>query len=127
MDGLGAERGLAELVSDLAHPFEMRVHRDRETTVVVLLGEFDLAAEAQFAEGMAAINGPPTVLLDLRELQFMDSTGIRMILELERKLSAEGASLGVYLAGGQVQRLFEIVGLNGPLVREAPTTGAETG
>ena len=125
MDRLVSERGSAEVVSNLAPPFGMRVERDGETTVVVLLGEFDLAAEARFAEGMAAVNGQPTVLLDLRQLQFMDSTGIRMILELERKLSAEGASLGVYVAGGQVQRLFEIVGLNGPLVRQAPITGAE--
>jgi anti-anti-sigma factor len=47
-------------------------------------------------------------VLDLREVSFMDSAGLRLVLEASRA----GASFAVVRGPREVQRLFDLVGLD---------------
>jgi anti-anti-sigma factor len=98
----------------------LRSHRADGAYMVSLAGEFDLAAvdaverELRRAEATDAA----VVVLDLRELAFMDVSGVRVIVQAQRRL---GDRLAVVKATGTVHRILEICGLHERLrLIEAP-------
>jgi anti-anti-sigma factor len=80
---------------------------------VRVAGEVDLSNAAVFAEALAeALESSAAVVVDLTEVGFMDSTGLRMLLEA--RASAEDAGGGVALrvtAETGVARLLEVAGV----------------
>jgi anti-sigma B factor antagonist len=91
-------------------PVEFAIEeRRREGTVVLTLhGELDLASVevvgARLDELRAA--GEP-VLLDLDALDFMDSSGLRLVLNAAEASDAAGWPFSLTPGPEQVQRLFE--------------------
>ena len=80
--------------------FDARVEREDNTIALRLTGEFDLAATDDFEAGVAdALSAPLSELvLDLRGLRFVDSTGLRSILTLWER-SSRRASRFPFSAG----------------------------
>jgi anti-sigma B factor antagonist/stage II sporulation protein AA (anti-sigma F factor antagonist) len=82
--------------------------------VVTLRGELDLATAGDVEE---AVLGPVRdgrhVVLDLRELEFMDSSGVRVIVAAHGAAQDGDGRLTIVRAapGGAVQRVLEISGL----------------
>ena len=90
------------------------VEPDRERVVVRPIGEIDLATvglvEAPLRELWAS--GFDAVVLDLREVPFMDSTGLRLVIHETRLAEQDGKALRVEIAeGGAVHRLLEVTGM----------------
>ena len=89
---------------------EVRPHDDELWFVAE--GELDLETSAQvraqFAEQMDS--GFQTLVLDLRAVTFVDSTGLRTVIEAQK--AARGRGVGFALVPGPppVQRLFELTG-----------------
>ena len=75
--------------------------------MVRLAGELDLTAADQADSAIRAVEtaGAKTIVLDLRELRFMDSTGLRVLLSSAREI--EQLSLAGPLQA-PVQRLLEL-------------------
>ena len=94
-------------------PFSVDVEPHRDVVRVCPRGELDIATieilRERFQELTAA--GFTRLLLDLRELTFLDSTGLRLVLELERESHAEGWELAVIEGTAEVRRVFEVTGL----------------
>src|SRR4051812_7918956 len=70
--------------------FGVEVVPDRERVIVVPRGELDLLTVDHLAreiDGVVAA-GLEEVVLDLRQLSFMDSTGIPLLLEQTRRTDA---------------------------------------
>jgi anti-sigma B factor antagonist len=90
----------------------LRVEAKREgnRTVLRLSGELDLdnARLLQSELEGADVENASTVLVDLRELEFMDSTGLRMLLTTHQRLQQRGAELAVTGVSVQVERLFGV-------------------
>ena len=79
--------------------------------LIALTGELDLSVTPSLEEEidrLAAEDGVRRVVLDLRELEFMDSTGLRMVALAERKLSAADRKLALVRGRDAVQRVFAI-------------------
>jgi anti-anti-sigma factor len=79
---------------------------------VSLQGELDLASVRQMEEHFAAIDEqePVRVVVDLGGLEFIDSSGLRMLLLADTRAREHGYEL-VLLAGSEpVQRVFEMTG-----------------
>jgi anti-anti-sigma factor len=79
--------------------------------LIALTGELDLSgapALDQEIEQLAARPDVHRVLLDLRELEFLDSSGLRVVALAERRLSAGGRSLVLVRGNESVQRVFDI-------------------
>ena len=55
-------------------------------------------------------NGLPTLTLDLSELDFLDSTGLHLLMRLRGRCEAQGLDLKLVPGPPGVQRLFEITG-----------------
>ncbi len=94
-------------------PFRVEVHDGEDPVRVAPVGELDLATggelEARLSELLEA--GVRDVVLDLRELRFIDSAGIRLILVADKAARAEGRGFAVISGPPVVQRVLEISGL----------------
>jgi anti-sigma B factor antagonist len=74
-------------------------------------GELDLATAGQFEAALrAAIGAARLVLLDMRGVSFMDSTGLRAILDATERARAQGGRLVVAGASAQIETLLDITG-----------------
>ena len=79
--------------------------------LIALTGELDLSGAPALVEEidrLAGEVGVRRVVLDLRELAFMDSSGLRTVALAERRLAAAERSLALVKGPDTVQRVFAI-------------------
>jgi anti-sigma B factor antagonist len=97
-------------------PFEIEESRRDGTTVLTLHGELDLAYADALSARLAELrdHGEP-VLLDLDQLEFIDSSGLRVLLKATQ--DSEGGDWGFHVTHGSeaVLRLLRGAGLEGRL------------
>jgi anti-anti-sigma factor len=82
-----------------------------EIAVVVLRGELDITGTAALEpelERLAEQPGVEVVALDLRELEFVDSSGLRLVVMADQRLRAAGRRLALVRGPHSVQRVFDI-------------------
>ena len=80
--------------------------------VVVVQGEVDLATvDALRAELTAALDRAGKVVLDLREVAFMDTQGLAAVIEAQQSATASGAEFVLVRGPERIHRLFEMIGL----------------
>lgn len=98
---------------------------ERET-VLVLRGEFDLTGIEVFEQAVASVTPRDSLVLDLRELTFMDSTGLRALAQTNARSDEAGFALSIVRGSRQIERVLEISGLADllPLV-DAPPAEAD--
>jgi anti-sigma B factor antagonist len=110
-------------------PFEIHLERRSDAVLVKLVGEFDLAAKPAFEEGVKelSLDPPAELILDLRGVTFIDSSGLRLVLDLWSESRRDGFDFAVLPGSDQVQRVFEAVGLNGelPIIEGVPPAGPD--
>jgi anti-sigma B factor antagonist len=90
-------------------------HPDR--TVLVLQGELatDTLPTAQDEVAAAEAEAPPVLVLDLATLDYVDSSGVRLVLLAQHLATEEGRRLAVRLGHGQTRRVFDVLGLTARL------------
>ena len=79
--------------------------------LISLTGELDLSGAGPLEEEITRLvdaNSTRRVVLDLRSLEFMDSSGLRMVALAERRLRASERTLVLVRGREPVQRVFEI-------------------
>jgi anti-anti-sigma factor len=83
------------------------------TAEVVLTGELDIStfdkAQEQIEE--AEHEAPELLIIDLTELQFVGSTGFRLILLADQRAQQVGRRLAIRLGRGPALRVFAVLGL----------------
>ena len=86
----------------------------RGTFVAAVLGEMDIATSPELLSRLSTVRGPAPfhVLVDLSELTFTDSTGIKALVSSAKDLETRGGSLIVCAPMPNVQRVFDIVQLS---------------
>jgi anti-anti-sigma factor len=86
---------------------------DGQRHVIMLSGELDLATAAELESRVAesCSDGARELVLDLEQLRFMDSTGLRAVLIARERCEGHGCEL--YLARPQpaVRRLLDLTGV----------------
>jgi len=93
-------------------PFSVRRELDGDVCVVVPQGEVDLSTTDDVrAELVAAAGEAATVVLDLRGVGFVDSSGVRLLVEVQRLADERGIGFRVVRGPEHVQRLFDLAGL----------------
>ncbi len=93
--------------------FTCDVRPDRERVIVHLCGELDLicAPEVQQALEELLSAGFEHIVVDLRQLRFLDSTGLSALLAANHSGRERGCDLTLIRGPDAVQRIFEITGL----------------
>jgi anti-anti-sigma factor len=81
---------------------------------VSLSGELDLASAKALEDEFIRIEATSIsrIVVDLSELEFMDSTGIAVIMRAHQRAKLDGHVLRVLRPNGQVGRVFEICDLD---------------
>jgi anti-anti-sigma factor len=92
--------------------YDVEIEQGAHGPVIALKGEIDLAAvEAVDHDLRPALDPPPPLLvLDLREVEFLDSSGLRLVLRLDREQRERGTRLVVVRGGRRVARVMELTG-----------------
>ena len=87
--------------------------RQGEAIHLSLSGELDIASASRIEEALrqAEEQGPAVLFLDLRPLEFMDSTGLRTILAADARAREAGRRLVVVQGNENIQRVFEVTRL----------------
>jgi anti-sigma B factor antagonist len=94
-------------------PFRMDERRDGDRTVLLLHGELDLATIDRVRTRLEALEaGGTAVVLDLEGLSFMDSTGIRLVLQAAQDAERTGWDFSLTRGSYAVRRVFEAAGLD---------------
>jgi anti-sigma B factor antagonist len=90
---------------------EIAVREQGTTTTIALCGELDLAEQdaARHAIRRALMRTPECLVLDLSHLSFIDSTGIRVVLEVAKRSSQQNVHLVIVPGSAAVQRTFEVL------------------
>ena len=100
----------------------LRVEHKAEDGVVRLIGELDVATVPRAAEALeAACEESTHVVVDLAELTFMDSSGVRLLLQHWSAQRERGADLVLRSPTRTVRRLLDLLGLPGHGVTVEPT------
>ncbi len=97
-------------------PFRVEVvtDRDAQRVFVVPHGELDImtAGELRAALTEAADHGASEVVLDMRRLTFIDSTGIRLLVQTESAARFNGGRFAIIEGGDPVARMLAMTGLS---------------
>jgi anti-sigma B factor antagonist len=96
---------------DLPQPLTTRVERHQDTVVLIASGELDLAhSERLRTQLLELIGSSRRVVVDLREIEFIDSTGLHCLLHVAGASHAAGRAFALIRGPERVQRLFELTG-----------------
>jgi anti-anti-sigma factor len=96
-----------------APPFSVKVERRGTTAIVAVSGELDIATAPRFSGAITELEpGYATLVVDLSRCTFFASSGISILLEESHRAKTEGFELVVIKAPPQVQRMFDLAGLD---------------
>ena len=94
---------------------EITVERREDQAVLVLAGELELASTGELEQEVrrARAAGHTVVVLDLRNVAFIDSAGLRILLSLRNDAKRTGYTLCLVPPAPAILRIFEITRTGG--------------
>jgi anti-anti-sigma factor len=104
--------------------FDLRIVRNGRSTRIAPCGELDIATTPELEQALAdaTADAATEIVLDLRELTFMDSSGLRALAQANTRAGESGVELSIWRGPRQIERVLEISGLGEllPLVDPPP-------
>jgi len=84
------------------------------TAVVSVGGEIDLGTAAELGDHLVAAmqQAGPDLVLDLSDVSFMDSTGLKVLLAAHKRLQLVGGHFALAAAGRSVRKVLTVTGLD---------------
>ena len=82
-------------------PFEVTVQRDNAVATVMVSGEVDLATVPRLSAAVAQHHDAQLLVLDLTAVTFIDTTGVRVLIEADRSCAGSGSRVVVLAATGR--------------------------
>ncbi len=92
----------------------------RTETSFVFTGEIDAHTSALVSDVLLPLPAAGDVVVELSGVSFVDSSGLRLLLDVHRVLERDGRRLIVLAPSRPVRRLIEIAGLVSHLHVEPP-------
>ena len=88
-------------------------HERNEVHLLTVSGELDVATHEALIEELerAETSDAKPILLDLSRVTFIDSTGVRLLVQAHRRLAEIGRRLRVSLGHGLVREVVELAGV----------------
>lgn len=92
--------------------FEVRCERSEDAVVVVTRGEIDVLTAEVLHDVLSSQEAQaPLIVLDLRDIGFMDSSGLSVVVDHHRRAKAAGNEFAV--AVGEASRTRRLLVLSG--------------
>lgn len=98
-------------------PLSIISERDGEAHRVAAIGELDIATVDLLERALLEVEQTDAelIVLDLSALSFIDSTGLRLVLDLNERCGGAADRLRIVAGSPAVERLLDIVGLRDKL------------
>jgi len=103
---------LERLSGNGSPPFRIRVSGGGDRAVVAVAGELDIAAADRLAQAfdLADRGGATRVVVDAGELEFIDFTGVEVLVNARRRAELRGGSLVVTGANADIAEVLTFTG-----------------
>ena len=87
---------------------------DPTTCILDIEGEVDVYTSPQLKQDLVhlAESGVKRVVINLSKVEYLDSTGLGVLIGGLKRLREAGGNLALVGPGMRIQRIFEITGLN---------------
>jgi anti-sigma B factor antagonist len=98
-------------MAEVARPVHLVIRTEARAGawVLALFGELDLASAPQLEYELAKVESPGTrIVIDLSGLEFIDSSGLHILLNANRRFAQNGDELVLRRGPRAVERLFEL-------------------
>jgi anti-anti-sigma factor len=96
-------------IDDVPEPLRTRQVTHGDTVVIVASGEIDLSSADRLQAQLGGLLGScRRLVLDLRDVDFIDSSGLHCILHVEKASRAASVEFALVPGPPPVQRLFEL-------------------
>jgi anti-anti-sigma factor len=107
--------------------FRVEVDEAPEGVTVTVSGEIDLATipRLEHARDRALAGNPTCVLIDLRDVRFIDSSGLKFLIETDRLSRSGGWTLKLFRPAGAAMRAFVVTGIDKHLPFVEPNRESE--
>lgn len=94
--------------------FELEIGGDRTETIVSIKGELDAYTASRLDDELRALvqDGRQSIVVDLRETEFIDSTGLRVLVQYFKQLRGTGGAFVVSEPSKPIRRVLDIAGLS---------------
>ena len=81
--------------------------------LLVVEGEIDASTSSRLIAALneAVTDAVRSLVVDLTRVDFMDSTGLGLLLGAHRRLKRRGRGFAIVCSGGPVRRIFELTDL----------------
>jgi anti-sigma B factor antagonist len=99
-------------IHDAATSFDLSVARASSVATVAVVGELDLATAPRLAAALGEHVDAEVLVVDLTATAFIDSTGVRVLLEAHRRCAGSARRLVVLVEDGPVLRVLELCELD---------------
>lgn len=95
-------------------PFEIAIEHRGGGVHVLLTGELDISTAQRLEDDLRRIEAdrPELVVLDLKQLSFMDSTGLRLLITADARAREDGRRLAIVQGNEMVQRVMRLTRLD---------------
>ena len=118
MSSAQPDRSLSEQLAEEQLAVEARTHR--RTALVALRGELDMLTVSKVAEVIDGLepqaDGVRHLVLDLRGLTFMDSSGLHELIKQNEFARSNRHNLAVVRGTEAIERLLDVTGVKDNLV-----------
>ena len=91
---------------------EIKAEKDSDLIRISLIGRLDTNTSGQFEATLNGLfeKGHYNLLIDLKDLEYISSSGLRVFLGAQKKVSAEEGNMIIKNVNSTVMEVFEITG-----------------
>jgi anti-sigma B factor antagonist len=95
-------------------PLDVTITERGDTVHVALRGELDISSAPRLSDDLARVEaaGPARIVLDLSTLDFMDSTGLRILIGADSRAREADRRLILIKGNEMVQRVLRVTRLD---------------
>ena len=98
----------------MSSPFDVTIEEQGNAVHVRLRGELDISTASRLEDDLRRVeaDGPALLVLDLSTLDFMDSTGLRLLIGADMRAREAGRRLVLIKGNEMVQRVLRLTRLD---------------
>ena len=91
---------------------QFETHKVQEGTVLTISGRMDAVTAPEIEKGLSALvdGGEKRLIIDLKDLEYISSAGLRSLLVLAKRLKREEGNMVFTNLQGHVMEVFKISG-----------------
>ena len=91
----------------------LQVEERGDVAVLAVSGEVDVATVPRLREQLHGLvaSGTPRIVVDLDAVDFLDSTGLGVLVGALKRVRANGGELALVCTSPRIRKVFEVTGL----------------